>query len=185
MSSFAHQRQVFLRQLSQACPDSMSLLKTYVSDCLHLISPSYKKTRDPLAMKELSSKCPSCSHIYSSNCFQYRGKLHINRRLHHILAIRRKHQRIPAPNTYKRRLLDNFTTKSRSKLIIKCFQCGEIRKFQGATRKDLSNKIVKKVEPVKSKPFTNNNAKLKETFDKVSCRFLKKESQLRSFLEQL
>lgn len=184
MSSLAQQRQVFLRQLNQNCPDSMSILKTYLSDYSDLMCPPYKKTRDPLAMKELSSKCPSCSHVYPSKSFQYRGKLHINQRLHHLLSIRRKYKRIPAPNTYKRRLLDNFSNKSRSKLLIKCFDCGEIRKFQGATRKEISNKIVKKIEPIKPKPVVNN-VKLKETFEKASCRFLKKESQLRSFLEKL
>lgn len=185
MSSFAHQRQVFLRQLSQTCPETMPILKNYLSNYATLISPSYKKTRDPLAMKELSSKCPSCSHPYSSSSFQYRGKFQITQRLHHILAIRRKYKRIPAPNTYKRRLLDHFNSKSRSKLLIKCFQCGEIRKFQGVTRKEMPNNVaIKKIEPIKTKPPVNN-IKLKQTFEKVSCRFLKKESNLRSFLEQL
>ncbi|CAF1124206.1 unnamed protein product [Rotaria sordida] len=184
MSSFVHQRQLFLRQLSQKCPETMPILKTYLSNYSNLISPSYKKTRDPLAMKELSSRCPSCSHIYSSNSFYYRGKLHINQRLHHLLRIRYKYKRIPTSNTYKRRLLDNFTNKSRSKLFIKCFHCGEIRKFHGTTRKELSNKIIKKIEPIKQKSLSNN-LKLKQTFEKATCRFLKKESHLRTFLEQL
>ncbi|CAF0864595.1 unnamed protein product [Rotaria sp. Silwood1] len=184
MSSFAHQRQLFVRQLSQTCPETMTILKTYLLNYSNLISPSYKKTRDPLAMKELSSKCPSCSHLYSSNSFHYRGKLHANRRLHHLLRIRHKYRRIPIPNTYKRRLLDNYTNKSRSKLFIKCFHCGEIRKFHGATRKELSNKMIKKIEPIKPKPLLNN-LKLKQKFEKASCRFLKKESHLRTFLEQL
>jgi hypothetical protein len=179
MTSFAHQRQVFLRQLTQTCPESISNLKVYLSSYSNLISPSYKKTRDPLAMKELSLKCPSCSHVYSSNSFRYRGKQHINQHLHYLLSIRRKYKRIPTPNTYKRRLLDNFTNKSRSKLLIKCSQCGEIRKFQGATRKEIP-----KPEFPKPKPLLNN-VKLKQTFEKVSCRFLKKESNLRAFLEQL
>ncbi|CAF1249466.1 unnamed protein product [Rotaria sp. Silwood1] len=184
MSSFAHQRQLFVRQLSQICPETMTILKTYLLNYSNLISPSYKKTRDPLAMKELSSKCPSCSHLYSSNSFYYRGKLHANRRLHHLLRIRHKYKRIPIPNTYKRRLLDNYTNKSRSKLFIKCFHCGEIRKFHGATRKELSNKMIKKIEPIKPKPLLNN-LKLKQKFEKESCRFLKKESHLRTFLEKL
>jgi len=180
MSSSAQQRQVFLRQLTETCPDSIPNLKAYLSSYSNLISPSYKKTRDPLAMKELSLKCPSCSHSYSSNSFHYRGKLRINQRLHYLLSIRRKYKRIPTPNTYKRHLLDNFTSKSRSKLLIKCSQCGEIRKFQGATRKE----ITKSELPPKSKPL-QNTVKLKQTFEKVSCRFLKKESNLRAFLEQL
>ncbi|CAF1206695.1 unnamed protein product [Adineta steineri] len=188
MSLFTHQRQLFLRQLSQTCPSDNTFLKTYLSNYSELISPSYKKTRDPLAMKELSLKCPSCSHSYSCNSFHYRGKLPINRRLHYLLSIRRKYKRIPTPNTYKRRLLDNFTNKSRSKLFIKCTQCNEIRTFQGATRKEIPNRIITKIEPPKLKPKPNtlsNNIKLKQTFEKVSCRFLKKESNLRAFLEQL
>jgi hypothetical protein len=184
MSSLVHQRQIFLRQLIETCPESISNLKTYLSSYSNLISPSYKKTRDPLAMKELSSKCPSCLHSYTSNSFHYHGKLHINQRLHYLLSIRRKYKRIPTPNTYKRRLLDNFTIKSRSKLFIKCFQCGEQRKFQGITRKDIPNKTMIKSELSKPK-LLSNNIKLKQTFEKVSCRFLKKESNLRAFLEQL
>jgi len=184
MSLFAHQRQLFLRQLTQTCPDTIPTLKTYLSTYSNLIAPSYKKTRDPLAMKELSSKCPSCSKSYSSNSFSYRGKLPVNKRLHYLLSIRRKYKRIPPPNTYKRRLLDNFTTKSRSKLFIKCSQCSEIRTFQGATRKDIPTKLITKIEPPKTKSLPNN-IKLKQTFEKVSCRFLKKESNLRAFLEQL
>jgi hypothetical protein len=180
MSLFAHQRQLFLRQLTETCPESLSTLKSYLSSYSNLVSPSYKKTRDPLAMKELSSKCPSCSHSYSANSFHYRGKFHINRRLHSLLSIRRKYKRIPTPNTYKRRLLDNFTTKSRSKLLIKCSQCQEIRKFQGSTRKEIPQKI----ELIQPK-MIQNNLKVKERFDKMSCRFLKKESNLRAFLEQL
>lgn len=181
MTAFAHQRQVFLRQLTQTCPDTVPALKTYLSSYTNLIAPSYKKTRDPLAMKELSSKCPSCSHSYTANSFHYRGKLSINRRLHYLLSIRRKYKRIPAPNTYKRRLLDNFTSKSRSKLFIKCSQCGETRTFQGITRKEITKPELPKPKPV----TTTNNIKLKQTFEKVSCRFLKKESNLRAFLEQL
>jgi hypothetical protein len=184
MSSFAQQRQVFLRQLTQTCPESIPNLKAYLSSYTDLIAPSYKKTRDPLAMKELSSKCPSCSHPYSSNSYHYRGKLRINQRLHRLLSIRRKYKRTPTPNTYKRRLLDNFTSKSRSKLLIKCSQCSEIRKFQGATRKEIPNKIITKPESIKPKPVSNN-VKLKQKFEKVSCHFLKKESNLRAFLEQL
>jgi hypothetical protein len=184
MSLFAHQRQLFLRQLTQRCPDTIPTLKTYLSTYSNLIAPSYKKTRDPLAMKELSSKCPSCCKSYSSNSFSYRGKLPVNQRLHYLLSIRRKYKRIPPPNTYKRRLLDNFTTKSRSKLFIKCSQCSEIRTFQGATRKDIPTKLITKIEPPKTKSLPNNT-KLKQTFEKVSCRFLKKESNLRAFLEQL
>ncbi len=185
MSSSAQQRQVFLRQLTETCPDSIPNLKAYLSSYSNLVAPSYKKTRDPLAMKELSSKCPSCSHIYSSNSFHYRGKLRINQRLHYLLSIRRKYKRIPAPNTYKRRLLDNFTTKSRSKLLVKCSHCKEIRKFQGVTRKEIPNKIITKTEPPPKPKPVSNNVKLKQTFEKVSCRFLKKESNLRAFLEQL
>jgi hypothetical protein len=59
-----------------------------------------------------------------------------------------------------------------------------MRKFQGATRKEIPNKIIPKVEPPKPK-IPSNNIKLKQTFEKVSCRFLKKESNLRAFLEQL
>ncbi|CAF0927608.1 unnamed protein product [Adineta ricciae] len=180
MTSFVQQRQLFLRQLAQTCPSTTPSLKTYLSTYSELICPSYKKTRDPLAMKELSSKCPSCSHPYTSNSFRYRGKLPINRRLHHLLAIRRKYKRLPTANTYKRRLFDSFTMKSRSKLLIKCENCQELRTFQGATRKDIPTKI----ELPKAKPPTNN-LKLKQTFEKVSCRFLKKESNLRAFLEQL
>lgn len=181
MTSFIHQRQVFLRQLIQTCPDFDPSLKSYLSSYTNLIVPSYKKIRDPLAMKELTSKCPSCSHPYATNSFHYRRKLRINHRLHYLLTIRRKYKRIPTPNTYKRRLLDNFTSKSRTKLFVKCFQCEEIRKFQGVTRKDLP-----KSEPIISKPKpVINNVKLKQTYEKVSCRFLKKESNLRAFLEQL
>ena len=184
MLSCIRQRQNFLRQLIEACPENNLILKTYLSNYSNLISPSYKKTRDPLTMKELSSKCPSCSCLYSSNSFRYRGKFHANQRLHHLLSIRRNSKRIPTPNTYKRRLLDHFTTKSHSKLLIKCFQCGEIRKFRGATRKDITNKMLTKIEPIKPK-ILPNNIKLKQTFEKLSCRFLKKESQLRTFLEKL
>ncbi|UJR08304.1 hypothetical protein I4U23_012575 [Adineta vaga] len=183
MTSFVQQRQLFLRQLVQTCPTATATLKTYLSTYSELVCPSYKKTRDPLAMKELSAKCPSCSHPYSSNSFHYRSKLPINRRLHYLLAIRRKYKRLPTANTYKRRLFDNFTMKSRSKLLIKCSNCYEIRTFQGATRKD----IPIQTEPSRSKPPPppTNNLKLKQTFEKVSCRFLKKESNLRAFLEQL
>ena len=184
MSSDAHQRQLFLRQLTQTCPESIPNLKAYLSSYSNLIAPSYKKTRDPLAMKELTSKCPSCSHSYSSNSFHYLGKLQVNRRLHHLLSIRRKYKRMPTPNTYKRRLLTNFTSKSRSKLLVKCSQCEETRKFQGTTRNEIPNKTIPKLDPPKPKPLSNN-IKLKQTFEKVSCRFLKKESNLRAFLEQL
>ena len=179
-SSSTHHRQLFLRQLVQTCPESMTNLKAYLSSYSNLIAPSYKKTRDPLAMKELSSKCPSCSHSYTINAFRYRGKLQANRRLHYLLSIRRKYKRIPTPNTYKRRLLDQFANKSRSKLLIKCSQCGETRTFQGATRKEISQP-----PPRLSLPKPVNTVKLKQQFEKVSCRFLKKESNLRAFLEQL
>jgi hypothetical protein len=183
-SPSAHQRQVFLRQLVQTCPESIPNLKAYLSSYSNLITPSYKKTRDPLAMKELSSKCPSCSHSYAVNAFRYRGKLQANRRLHYLLAIRRKYKRIPTPNTYKRRLFDQFINKSRSKLLIKCSQCGEIRKFQGATRKEIPDRIIPKPPPPTTTTHVNT-VKLKQRLEKVSCRFLKKESNLRAFLEQL
>lgn len=187
MSALAQQRQHFLRRLTEQCPESIPNLKAYLSSYSKLIAPSYKKTRDPLAMKELSSKCPSCSHSYSSNAFHYRGKLSINRRLHALLAIRRKYKRIPTPNTYKRRLFDQFLHKSRSKLLVQCSQCGEVRRFQGVTRKELPTKISLQSEPPKIKaPLPPpNQQKLKERFEKASCRFLKKESNLRAFLEQL
>ena len=185
MSAFVQQRQLFLRQLAQACPDSSPALKAYLSSTSDLISPSYKKTRDPLAMKELTSKCPSCSQPYSSQSFHYHGKFPVNRRLHCLLAIRRKYKRIPTPNTYKRRLFDHFTLKSRSKLSVKCSSCGERRSFQGATRQDLPNRIIARTELIKPRIAPSNHLKLKQTFEKVSCRFLKKESNLRAFLEQL
>lgn len=184
MSSSAQQRQNFLRQLIDQCPATIPNLKAHLSSYSKLIAPSYKKTRDPLAMKELSSKCPSCSQTYSSNAFHYRGKLPINRRLHALLAIRRKYKRIPTPNTYKRRLFDQFLYKSRSKFLVQCSHCEEVRRFQGATRKDLPIKTPLKVEPPRVKTVANQQ-KLKERFEKVSCRFLKKESNLRAFLEQL
>lgn len=187
MTSSAQQRQLFLRQLAQICPSTMTEMKSYLSSYTDLVAPSYKKLRDPLAMKELSSKCPSCSHSYTPNAFRYRGKLSVNRRLHHLLSIRRKYKRIPAPNTYKRRLFDSFLNKSRSKFFVKCSQCGECRKFQGATRRELplapSNPKLTPSAP-SSRP-TVTNQKLKQTFEKVSCRFLKKESNLRAFLEQI
>jgi hypothetical protein len=102
--------------------------------------------------------------------------------LHYLLSIRRKYKRIPTPNTYKRRLFDQFTSKSRSKLSIKCSQCGEIRTFQGATRKEIPDRTIPKPSPT---PKPVNTVKLKQRFEKVSCRFLKKESNLRAFLEQL
>lgn len=180
MTSLVQQRQLFLRQLAQTCPPTMSEMKNYLSSYADSVVPAYKKTRDPLAMKELSSKCPSCSHSYTSNSFHYRGKLPVNRKLHYLLSIRRKYKRIPTPNTYKRRLFDNFLHKSRSKVYVRCSQCDERRKFQGATRKDLE--IALPPPPVRP---TVTNQKLKQTFEKVSCRFLKKESNLRAFLEQI
>lgn len=186
--SQAQQRQNFLRQLTEQCPETTPNLKAYLASYSKLLAPSYKKTRDPSAMKELSSKCPSCSHSYAPNAFHYRGKLSINRRLHTLLAIRRKYKRIPTPNTYKRRLFDQFLHKSRSKLLVHCLQCGEVRRFQGTTRKELPTNIPPTpILTLKMKPLPHppNQQKLKERFEKASCRFLKKESNLRAFLEQL
>jgi hypothetical protein len=181
---FVQERQQFLRQLTEKCPESLSILKSYLSSYSNSVAPSYKKTRDPLAMKELTSKCPSCSHQYTSRSFHYRGKFSVNRRLHVLIAIRRKYKRLPAPQTYKRRLFDYFTVRSRSKLFVKCWNCNERRSFDGATRHDLPRSTSRNHDVVKSK-VVSNHLKLKQTFDHVSCRFLKKESNLRAFLEQL
>ena len=182
--SFAQQRQNYLRQLSQACPESLPELHTYLSSYTQLIAPPYKKTRDPLAMKELSSKCPSCSRPYTVDAFRYRGKMKVNRRLHRLLSIYRRYKRLPTAQTYKRRLFDQFANRSRSKLFVKCSHCRERRSFDGATRKDLPKetmKIVPKTKPV----VVVHPTKLKQTLEKASCRFLKKESSLRAFLEGL
>ena len=180
MSTSAQQRQQFLRHLAQKCPETLPTLKNYLSSSAQVMAPAYKKTRDPLAMKELTSKCPSCSHAYTAQSFHYRGKVSANRRLHALLSIHRKYRRLPAPNTYKRRLFDHFTSRSRSKVWVKCPNCDERRTFDGATRKELPNQIV-----VPKPKIVSNQQKLKQTFERASCRFLKKESNLRAFLEQL
>lgn len=186
-SVFMQQRQQFLRQLTQSCSESLPELKNYLSSYTQLIAPSYKKTRDPLAMKELSLKCPSCSHAYRADAFHYRGKMKVNRRLHHLLAMHRRYKRLPSPRSYKRRLFDHFTSRSRSKLWVKCAHCQEKRHFDGASRKELPKSIVEKAKSIsqKAKPTALQPSKLKQTFEKMSCRFLKKESHLRAFLEQL
>lgn len=181
MSSSAQQRQQYLRLVAQKCPETLPTLKTYLSSCAQVMVPAYKKTRDPLAMKELSPKCPSCSHAYTAQSFHYRGKVAANRRLHHLLSIHRKYKRLPAPNTYKRRLFDHFTSRSRSKVSVYCSNCEERRTFDGTTRRELSNQIIVNVKP----KVVPDQKKLKQTFEKASCRFLKKESNLRAFLEQL
>ena len=183
--SITPERQHYLRQLAEKCPDSLGYLKKYFSSYASVICPPYKKTRDPLAMKELTTKCPSCSHLYSTNSFVYRGKVTVNQHLHRILAIRRKYKRIPTANTYKRRLFENFTSRSRSKLLIKCFHCNETRRFDGTTRKELPvrEELHQKV-PTKVKTICDRK-KFQEKFEKVSCQFLKKQSDLRAFLEQL
>lgn len=183
MESFAEQRQTHLRQLSQMCSENLPELNCFLSSYSQLIAPSYKKTRDPLAMKELTSKCPSCSRPLTVDAFRYRGKMKVNRRLHRLLRIYRQSKRLPTSQTYKRRLFDQFFSRSRSKLFVKCSNCCERRVFYGSTRKEMTKIVEKpKISPV---VVVADRTKLKKTFEKASCRFLKKESHLRSFLEQL
>lgn len=180
-TSLTTERQDFLRKLAEKCPENLSNLKNYLTCYTTSFCPINKKTRDPTAMKELSMKCPSCSNIYSADSFIYRGKLSVNGHLQKVLSIRRKFKRLPTAHTYKRRLFDCFMSKSMSKIFVKCSNCKEKRRFDGASRLDL---IQEKPAVIKAKVVANPT-KLRDKFQKVSCQFLKKQSDLRNFLEQL
>ncbi|CAF0870361.1 unnamed protein product [Didymodactylos carnosus] len=190
-------RQNFIQQILIGCKENPHFannhMKNYFTSYINIISPLYKKNRDPLTMKTITSKCPSCSEKYSSTSYKYTCKMRANTRIKRLLQKYRRTRLTPL--TYKRLLLDSFYCRSHTKLSVTCTSCNEIRRFNGATREDLEKKKLKQqytsisldASNKKQKIVDNKktNEKLKQTFQNASCRFLKRESNLRAFLEQL